>query len=148
VFRYHGLLDTITSDRGPQFISIFWRHMCKLLHTSCEFSSDYHPNTNGQGEHTNQTLQQYLHCFVNYQHKIIRSIFYTWQNLLTITWNILLLDIHHFLRTLGSILIQQCLNIQNSRQILLPRISSSNSKKFRLTFCKIRMRSVHTCATR
>jgi transposase InsO family protein len=60
VFRHHGLPENIISDRGPQFISKFWRHMFKLLHTSCKFSSGYHPETDGQSERTNQTLEQYL----------------------------------------------------------------------------------------
>ena len=41
--------------------------MFKLLHTSCKLSSSYHPETNGQSERTNQTIEQYLRCFVNYQ---------------------------------------------------------------------------------
>jgi hypothetical protein len=56
VFKHHGLPDDIISDRGPQFISKFWRHMFKLLHT-CKFSSGYHPETNCQSERTNQTLE-------------------------------------------------------------------------------------------
>ena len=67
VFRHHGLPDDIISDRGPQFISKFWRHMFKLLYTSCKLSSGYHPETNGQSERTNQTVEQYLRCFINYQ---------------------------------------------------------------------------------
>ena len=68
VFRHHGLPDDdIISDRCPQFISKFWQHMFKLLHTSCKLSSGYHPETNGQSEHTNHIVEQYLHCFVNYQ---------------------------------------------------------------------------------
>jgi transposase InsO family protein len=67
VFRHHGLPDDIISDRGPQFISQFWRHLFKLFQTSCKLSSGYHPETNGQSERTNQTLEQYLRCFINYQ---------------------------------------------------------------------------------
>ena len=47
VFRHHGLLDDIISDRGPQFISKFWRHIFKILHSSCKLSSGYHTETNG-----------------------------------------------------------------------------------------------------
>ena len=67
VFKHHGLPDDIISDRGPQFISKFWKHMFKLLHISVKLSSGYHPETNGQTERTNQTLEQYLRCFINYQ---------------------------------------------------------------------------------
>jgi hypothetical protein len=28
IFRYHGLPETIVSDRGPQFASHFWKHLC------------------------------------------------------------------------------------------------------------------------
>src|ERR1700731_4520521 len=31
------------------------------------FTSGYHPEGNGQMEWTNQTLEQYLHCYCNYQ---------------------------------------------------------------------------------
>ena len=67
VFKHHGLPDDIISDRGPQFISKFWKYMFKLLHTSVKLSSGYHPETNGQTERTNQMLEQYLRCFINYQ---------------------------------------------------------------------------------
>ena len=67
VFRHHGLPDSIVSDRGPQFISKFWRHLLSLLKISCNLSSSYHPQTDGQAERTNQTLEQYLRCFISYQ---------------------------------------------------------------------------------
>ena len=67
IFRHHGLPDDIISDRGPQFISKFWKHLCAMLKVSCKLSSGYHPQTNGKTERTNQTLEQYLRCFINYQ---------------------------------------------------------------------------------
>ena len=67
VFRHHGLPDDIISDRGPQFISTFWKHLFGLLQIDCKLSSSYHPETDGQTERTNQTLEQYLRCFINYQ---------------------------------------------------------------------------------
>ena len=60
VFRHHGLPNDIISDRGPQFISHFWKHLCDGLQISCKLSSSYHPETDGQTERTNQTLEQYL----------------------------------------------------------------------------------------
>ena len=41
--------------------------MFKLLQISAKLSLGYHPETNGQSERTNQTLEQYLCCFINYQ---------------------------------------------------------------------------------
>ena len=66
IVRYHGLPDNIVSDRGPQFISIFWKTLLNLLHVSVSLSSAAHPQTDGQTERMNQNLEQYLRCFVNY----------------------------------------------------------------------------------
>ena len=67
VFRHHGLPDSIISDRGPQFVSKFWKHLFKMLKVTCNLSCGYHPQTNGQAERTNQTLEQYLRCVLSYQ---------------------------------------------------------------------------------
>jgi transposase InsO family protein len=60
VFKQHVLLDDIISDQGPQFISKFWQHMLEILKISAKLSLSYHPQTDGQSERTNQTLEQYL----------------------------------------------------------------------------------------
>ena len=58
VFRHRALPNDIISDHGPQFISHFWKHIWIGLKISCKFSLDYHPQTDGQTERTNQTLHQ------------------------------------------------------------------------------------------
>ena len=45
VFRIHGFPKDIVSDRGPQFISQFWRAFCALLGATVSLSSGYHPGT-------------------------------------------------------------------------------------------------------
>uniref|UniRef100_H3G5F1 Integrase catalytic domain-containing protein n=1 Tax=Phytophthora ramorum TaxID=164328 RepID=H3G5F1_PHYRM len=35
VFRYHGLPETIISDRDPRFTSAFWKTLFHLLGTHC-----------------------------------------------------------------------------------------------------------------
>lgn len=67
VFRFHGLPRSIITDRGSQFVAKFWRCLMKLLGIKAQLSSGYHPETDGQSESTNQTLEQYLRCFINYQ---------------------------------------------------------------------------------
>ena len=62
VFRLHGLPSDIVSDRGPQFTSQVWRAFCKGIGATVSLSSGYHPQTNGQAERTNQSLESALHC--------------------------------------------------------------------------------------
>ena len=57
VFWHHGRPNNIISDRGPQIISKFWNHLFKMLKVICNLSSGYHPQTDGQAECTNQTLE-------------------------------------------------------------------------------------------
>ena len=63
VVMLHGVPKSIVSDRGTQFTSKFWKELCKALEVKICLSSAYHPQSNGQTERTNQTLEQYLRCF-------------------------------------------------------------------------------------
>jgi transposase len=67
VVRLHGLTNDITSDRGPQFVSKFWRHLLQTFSSIVNLSSAYHPQTDGQTERVNQILEQYLQCSLSYQ---------------------------------------------------------------------------------
>jgi len=63
----HGVPQSIVSDRGPQFKSLFWKKLWELLGTKVNLSTAYHPQTDGQSERVNQTLEQYLRCFAAYE---------------------------------------------------------------------------------
>ena len=43
IFRFHGIPDTIVSDRGIQFISEFTRALCALTETKQNLSTSFHP---------------------------------------------------------------------------------------------------------
>src|SRR4029077_5924825 len=45
----------------------FFRSLGKALNIRLHFTSGYHPEGDGQTEHMNQTLEQYLHIYCNYQ---------------------------------------------------------------------------------
>jgi hypothetical protein len=44
IYRYHGLPDDIISDRGPQFISRFWRSLFEILKVDIKLSSAISPS--------------------------------------------------------------------------------------------------------
>jgi len=50
----------IVSDRGTQFTSRFWQKLHESMDTKLNFSSAYHPQTDGQTERTNQVLEDML----------------------------------------------------------------------------------------
>ena len=67
VFSKHGVPSHVTSDCGSEFISRFFHSLGKVLNMTLHFTSGYHPEGDGQTERTNQTLEQYLRCYCNYQ---------------------------------------------------------------------------------
>ena len=67
VFSKHGVPGHVTSDRGPEFVSHFFRSVGTALDMKLHFTSGYHPEGDGQTERVNQTLEQYLRCYCNYQ---------------------------------------------------------------------------------
>ena len=48
----HGVLVSIVSNRGATFTSIFWQELHKALGTRLDFSTVFHPQTDGQSERT------------------------------------------------------------------------------------------------
>ena len=62
-----GVPKSIVSDRGSIFTSSYWESLCFYLATRRCLSTAFHPQTDGQTERMNQTLETYLRCFINYQ---------------------------------------------------------------------------------
>jgi hypothetical protein len=67
VCRLHGQPKSITSDRGPILTSKFWSTLCYYLGTRRKLSTAFHPQTDGQTERQNQTLEQYLRTYANFE---------------------------------------------------------------------------------
>lgn len=67
VWKLHGLPTTIISDRGPQFVSLVWESLCKMLKIKAKLSTAFHPESDGQSEISNQEMERYLRSYANYQ---------------------------------------------------------------------------------
>ena len=67
IFRLHGLSRDIITDRGSIFTSDLWKETTKKLGIKTRLSTAFHPQTDGQTERMNSTLEQYLGAYVNYQ---------------------------------------------------------------------------------
>ena len=67
VWKLHRLLESMISDRGPQFATGMTRELNKMLGIETKLSTAYHLEIDGQTERTNQELEQYLRMYVNYR---------------------------------------------------------------------------------
>ena len=65
VCRLHGIPESILSDRDPRFTAHFWRALWDQLGTKLVMSTAYHPQTDGQTERANRTLEEMLRSYVN-----------------------------------------------------------------------------------
>jgi hypothetical protein len=65
IVRYHGMPSSIVSDRDTRFTSSFWQELWKILGTKLNMSTSFHPETDGQTERQNRTLEEYLRSYIN-----------------------------------------------------------------------------------
>ena len=78
VFSKHGIPSHVTSNRGLEFVSNFFRSLGTALDMQLHFTSGYHPEDDRQTKCMNQTLEQYLYVYCNYQQD-------NWSELLPLT---------------------------------------------------------------
>ncbi|KAD3066853.1 hypothetical protein E3N88_34733 [Mikania micrantha] len=67
IISRHGVPISIISDRDSRFMSQFWQTLQNALGTQINMSTAYHPQTDGQTERTNQTLEDMLRsCVIDF----------------------------------------------------------------------------------
>jgi hypothetical protein len=65
VIKLHGLPSSIVSDRDPRFTAGMWKEVFKALGVKLGMSSSYHPQTDGQTERLNRTLEAGLRAYAD-----------------------------------------------------------------------------------
>ena len=66
-FPFIGIPSKLISDRDVRFTSQLFKEVCKQLGIQQNMSSAYHPETDGQSERTNQTVETALRIFGNFR---------------------------------------------------------------------------------
>ena len=67
IWKLHGVPRKILSDWGLQFALKFIEEFTRVLGTTRQLSTAYHPQTDGQTERINQEIEMFLWHYVNYQ---------------------------------------------------------------------------------
>lgn len=91
VIRYYGVPDGIVTDRGSIFTSQYWSDFAYEARVNHRLSTAFHPQTDGQTERMNQTLEQYLRCYCSENQE-------EWPSLLTQAEFAANNSVHHTLR--------------------------------------------------
>ena len=69
MWKLHGLLESIISNRRPQFTAELMKELNRMLGIETRLSTAFHPQTDGQIEQMNQELEQYLRFFIEHRQK-------------------------------------------------------------------------------
>jgi len=64
IWRHHGMPTDIVSDQDSRFTSEVWKEFLGLLKIRPRMSTAFHPQTDGQTERLNQTIEAYHRAFV------------------------------------------------------------------------------------
>ena len=64
IVRLHGISVSIISNRDPRFTSRIWGKLQEALGTQLNFSTTFHPQTDGQSERVIQILEDMLRSCV------------------------------------------------------------------------------------
>ncbi len=67
VVRHHGVSKSIVTDRDSLFTSKFWSLLCYFLGIKRKLSTAFYPQTDGQTQRQNSTMEMYLRAFVNWE---------------------------------------------------------------------------------
>jgi transposase InsO family protein len=67
IVPHYGIPTKIISDHDPRLTAKLFKELCNAFGVRRNMSTAYHPQTDGQSERTNQTLEMFLRIFCNHQ---------------------------------------------------------------------------------
>lgn len=82
-FSILSLMQKAIHDQGSQYHSQFMKELYWLLGIEGNFTTAYHPQTNGQTEWMNQEIEHYLWLFINHH----QSNWHEWLPLMEFIYN-------------------------------------------------------------
>ena len=64
---YHGLFNSIVTNRGSLFTLKFWSSLCYFFGIKYWLSTAFYPQTDGQIKRENSIIEAYLRAFINFE---------------------------------------------------------------------------------
>ena len=71
-------------DRDKRWLNAFWKQLSKDLRMKLNYSTAYHPQSDGQTERVNEIIEAYLRAFINY----MQDDWDEWLDLAEMAWGI------------------------------------------------------------
>ena len=69
MWKLYGLLESVISNRGPQFVAELTKELNRMLGIETRLLMVFYPQTDGQMKRMNQELEQYLRFFMEYRQR-------------------------------------------------------------------------------
>jgi transposase len=84
IWRVHGIPTDIVSDRHSRFTLKFWKAFLMAIGVKPQMSTAFYPETNGQTEKVNQTIEAFVRVNVNLEMsnwvELLRMAEFTYNN--------------------------------------------------------------------
>ena len=69
MWKLHGLPESIMLDKEPYFVAEMTKELNGMLYIETKLSMSFYSQIDGQTEHMNQKLEQYLQFFIDHRQK-------------------------------------------------------------------------------